>query len=177
VAYFPDLSEYTYIKHLCRPNTLNVGWLDATHPFEKEKTSAEVVSILWDYCKYSIGQTRGFQFCGINCCEYSGTIEYRRSGVLLKLGSAEVRVFGAADKIYAAPNLVYHYVSEHDYKMPDEFVIALMSGPPPGSDEYLERLRASNIPSSMTLSNYTREEAIRRIRTAAQAKGGSDRSN
>jgi hypothetical protein len=36
---------------------------------------------------------------------------------------------------------VYHYVSVHHYKPPDEFVRALREGPLPSSPEYFERLK------------------------------------
>jgi len=38
--------------------------------------------------------------------------------------------------LYAAPALIYHYVVEHDYKPPQEFIDAVMTVPQPGSEEY-----------------------------------------
>jgi hypothetical protein len=46
------------------------------------------------------------------------------------LGDAEVRVTGRDGKVYAAPNLLYHYIEKHGYKPPDEFVEALMASHP-----------------------------------------------
>jgi hypothetical protein len=57
------------------------------------------------------------------------------------LGAAEIRVFAKDGVAYAAPTLVYHYVSVHHYKPPDEFVRALREGPLPSSPEYFERLK------------------------------------
>ncbi len=70
---------------------------------------------------------------------------------MLKLGSAEIRVFGNGGKIYAAPNLIYHYVTVHGYKTPDEFVSALKEGPLPGSKEYFDRLHSLGLRCSKTL--------------------------
>jgi len=33
MAYFPDLSVYTYLHGSSDPQVLNVGWLNRTHPF------------------------------------------------------------------------------------------------------------------------------------------------
>src|SRR5262249_15003835 len=60
----------------------------------------------------------------------------------LQLGSAEILVFGKGGKIYAAPNMIYHYVTVHHYKPPDEFLQALKDGPCPPEPEYLKRLEA-----------------------------------
>ena len=40
-------------------------------------------------------------------------------------GSAEIRVRGA-NRVYAAPELVYHYVVAHQYKPPREFIEAVL---------------------------------------------------
>jgi len=41
------------------------------------------------------------------------------------LGDAEIRVLGRNDRVFAAPNLIYHYVTAHGYRPPDEFLGAL----------------------------------------------------
>jgi len=60
----------------------------------------------------------------------------------LYLGSAEIRIFGKRGKIYAAPNLLFHYITAHHYKPPDEFLSALQAGPIPPDPEYFDRLNA-----------------------------------
>ena len=45
------------------------------------------------------------------------------------LGSAEIRVLGGGGKVYAAPNLIYHYVAKHKYRPPEEFIEAVMRVP------------------------------------------------
>jgi hypothetical protein len=44
------------------------------------------------------------------------------------LGSAEIRVPGKDGKVYAAPNLIYHYIKDCGYLPPQEFIdaVALM---------------------------------------------------
>ena len=64
-------------------------------------------------------------------------------GCALPLGNAEIIVFGQRGKIYVAPNMIYHYVTAHHYKPPDEFVQALRDGPCPPEHEYIERLKSS----------------------------------
>ena len=55
------------------------------------------------------------------------------------LGSGDILVFGP-EEIYIAPDLIYHYISDHDYSPPDEFVQAVLSSPLPNSAEYFARM-------------------------------------
>jgi hypothetical protein len=64
----------------------------------------------------------------------SRSVRVRRGDEQLTIGSAEIRVFG--QRIYAAPTLIYHYVLEHHYQPPNDFVRGLLDGPRPPSDEY-----------------------------------------
>jgi len=44
-------------------------------------------------------------------------LEVARKGKTIFLGSAEVRVKGQDGKVYAAPNLIYHYVAEENHHL------------------------------------------------------------
>jgi hypothetical protein len=69
----------------------------------------------------------------------------RRHGQERRIGTAEIRVFGPMGAIYAAPTLIYHYVAEHHYKPPAEFVHAAITSPRPPSDEYRALLERHEI--------------------------------
>jgi len=70
----------------------------------------------------------------------------------MELGYAEIRVFGKGGKLYEAPNMLYHYVTVHHYKPPDEFLQALKNAPAPPSSEYLSRLEALGLTLSLVQS-------------------------
>ena len=63
-----------------------------------------------------------------------------RNGEKLVLGSAEIGVFGEAGLIYAAPNLIFHYVLVHHYSPPESFVRAMKAAPNPINSDYFKRL-------------------------------------
>jgi len=69
----------------------------------------------------------------------------QRHGEQLRIGTAEIRVFGENGAIYAAPTLIYHYVLKHQYKPPGEFVRALLIGARPPSDDYRALLQRHEI--------------------------------
>jgi hypothetical protein len=140
MAYFEDLSEYSYLdSYFYRPRTKNIGWLDATHEVPKSAPTDDELDLVWAYCKTSIAQTRGVHDCEM--CPVATSYYVKRNDEPLLLGTSEIRVFGTDGTIYAAPTLIYHYISVHHYKPPDEFLLALREGPRPPSEEYFDRLR------------------------------------
>jgi hypothetical protein len=61
-------------------------------------------------------------------------LRHQRTGLLFFRKS-----LGTFD-VYAAPNLIYHYIEVHHYKPPDEFLNALREGPRPPDRKYFKRL-------------------------------------
>lgn len=119
MAFFEDLTPYTYCHPEEEPvNTLNVGWLEFGHPFQVGETSAEFRVKLGILCQNRVKKMRGFQTCGF--CE-SG--DNHRS-------SAEIRV-AIRDRVFAAPELIHHYVVAHDYLPPAEFIEAVLASSDP----------------------------------------------
>ena len=122
--YYPDFTPYCYFEGQREPNLLNVGWLETPHLFPKKKASEELLDALFEKCLHTVNQTRGFHRCQF-CDAPTFGIKVSRNGQSVGLGSAEIRVKAKDGRGYAAPNLIYHYVSEHDYDPPKEFVAAL----------------------------------------------------
>lgn len=130
-------------------STKNIGWLCAEKYFETEVPDDLILQCLWDFCSISVAQSRGIYLCDI--CKPEQVIVTERNGHKLLLGSAEIRVF-SDDVVYAAPNLIYHYVKDHHYKPPAEFVRALISEKRPPDPGYFGRLNELNIEWGMTLT-------------------------
>jgi hypothetical protein len=93
-----------------------------------------------------------------------------RSGQKIELGYAQIIVFGRRDKIYVAPNMIYHYVTVHHYKPPDEFIQALRDGPCPPEPEYVERLKTSGLPIFYVEVLQTMWEAKEKKRAVARKR-------
>ncbi|MCA9938301.1 MAG: hypothetical protein KC418_06645 [Anaerolineales bacterium] len=143
MTYFADLSPYTYHARSQRENTWNVGWLDAAHPFSRGEVSAPFLSQLWAFCGAPVVQMRGFHTCELCNADGLEMLVVQRDGESRRLGAAEIRVFAPDGRVYAAPDLIYHYVAVHGYCPPDAFVTAVLEGPQPGTDTY-ERLVAES---------------------------------
>lgn len=128
MAWFPDLSPYTY-SAFALPGTVNVGWLEPGHPFPTGPAPAALLARLSELDGTAfVNHTRGPHRCGF--CAPGGFDGY---------GSAEIHVVGADGRVYAAPSLILHYVRDHGYLPPAEFVAAVVGGVPvdpvPGDPE------------------------------------------
>jgi hypothetical protein len=140
VTVFQDLSDYQYRRDDARPGTKNVGWLGGGQEFERATPTDALLRALWGYCKVSVVQMRGIHECEF--CSEPSSYNAEREGEQLLLGAAEIRVFSDAPSIFAAPTLIYHYVSVHHYRAPEQFIEALLVAPGPPARVYFEKLEA-----------------------------------
>jgi hypothetical protein len=144
MAYFKDLSEYAYFRRDLT-GAKNIGWLEKGYEFKTAGTSEETLDLLWEHCGVAVKQTRGFHQCDLCAAPHPHWVHASRHGINLTLGSSEIRVFSHDGRVYAAPNLIYHYVHIHHYKPPDEFLSGLKESLPPTSETYFEKLREAGI--------------------------------
>lgn len=134
--YYVDLSPYEYITGAEYAPTLNIGWLDNQHPFARGSLSTIALDRLWAFCGAWVHLTLGFHQCDF-CADDTlfGGISVSRNDKMLTLGSAEIRVFGE-NAVFAAPDMIYHYVVDHRYCPPSAFITALMNSPLPDESRY-----------------------------------------
>lgn len=108
--YLPDLAPYTYNNAKDDGKTVAIGWLGDEQKFDQGSVPQELVDKL-NKIEPS-RQTRGFHVCPL-CTSDPAT------------GSSEIRVLGLNGKIYAAPSMLIHYITCHNYLPPQEFIDAL----------------------------------------------------
>lgn len=134
MTFFPDLSPYEYASD--PDHAYNVGWLDESTPFPTGPTSTAFRQKLLSYCRpqYVVQHYMGAHTCQF-CTEPDLVVHVQWESKRIGLGNGEIRVIGT-DVVYAAPTLIYHYVADHDYQPPQEFVEAVLNGPGPGSGEH-----------------------------------------
>jgi hypothetical protein len=145
LPYYADLTAYphshtevldpatrTYRRVHHEGFVLNVGWLDPRYPFAKQQPTTVFLENLEKFYYRVVDQTRGIHICPF-CPESKSKAKWpapsTRATILnreIVLGSAEIRV-SAPGVTYACPNLIYHYIKDHDYRPPDEFIDAVMS--------------------------------------------------
>jgi hypothetical protein len=150
MAYYADLSPYKYTDTLVTVDSLpvlNVGRLAASNPFPVGDVSNEFKEKLFIHCQdqFLVNLMHGWhccQPCNLPDEEWLAPYFHAREGErYMNMGNGEVRVIGRK-VIYAAPALVYHYVTIHRYCPPDGFIEAVLTGPQPDSDEHYSLIEA-----------------------------------
>jgi hypothetical protein len=123
VTYFEDESQYSYIHDEDEFGVLNIGWLDASQDYNRGSVSSDFIERLEALCALGTCRTRGWHAC--NLCPpdapYPAMVD-SNSGNRYPVGDAEIRVPGRGGITYAAPTMMVHYVKDHGYRPPEEFI-------------------------------------------------------
>ena len=138
--YLPDLSEYSYDAIGPLPGVLAVGWLASGHAFSTGDLPPPVLTKLeYLVARSPINRTRGFHVCGLCYPDLDRVKDLASLRAMLsgwpplistpygevQLGSAEVWVPGRDHQVFAAPDLIHHYITRHHYLPPGPFIAAL----------------------------------------------------
>lgn len=137
--HYPDLSPYDYCwpsayeAAYCGLPVYNIGWLSGEHPFPTGDVPVEFPARLLALCAAQLCRNPGLHLMGYHNCEACPVQKslpgYDSPGhERIYLGSDEIRIIGR-DCAYAAPNMIYHYVTAHRYRPPDDFIGAVMNAP------------------------------------------------
>lgn len=143
MAFYEDMSAYSRRDNKERSGLVNIGWLEGGCKFATEKPESRFLDALWRYCKIATAGTRGIHRCTLCPITQKTTPLVEYNGKKLIFGSAEIRVFGKNGTVYASPNLVFHYVKDHYYCPPEEFIKAVLDLPDPFSEQYFVQLEDS----------------------------------
>ena len=142
--YFADYSLYSYETSFLDPTdpsvVYNIGWLENGHEFNIAEPDEVFLNQLFELSRTSINKMRGEHHCdlchiddvqfhvrnydGVVCRYPYRTVEVWR-GQASTLGNGEIWVRGEGDCVFAAPNLIFHYVRKHQYNPPQEFIEAV----------------------------------------------------
>lgn len=114
MTFFADLTTHTYSTNVEEQGVLNVGWLGERNPIPTGKTSWKFRNLLKQLCSKPILFHRG-----VHRCEYC-------TGCVRASGNGQIRVRDRTGIWYSAPTLILHYVTEHDYLPPRQFIDAVL---------------------------------------------------
>jgi len=119
VSYFRDLTTYNYALDKVEEDgcVLNVGWLSLGEPLPVGTVPADALERLLKIAENPVRVMRGFHFCEFCLCD---DVNDRPKG------TGEIRVTSKSGITYAAPVLICHYINEHNYLPPQEFLDTLM---------------------------------------------------
>jgi hypothetical protein len=131
MTYYADLTPYEYGPHPVPEGVeiLNVGWLEPEHDFPTSDDAPDPVfltNLITLAADHFSAATRGVHGCRHrHLFEENYQFEAVYGTRVLFLGHAEIRVVTPDGRWLAAPTLVVHYVRDHGYRPPEEFVEAV----------------------------------------------------
>jgi hypothetical protein len=143
--YLPDMSIYP--NALGSPNLRAIGWLDIEHEFPRGVTPQPVINTLKQIIvsKRDVNKMRGFHLCEFCASDMFGekympdskedfrnysdktTVYIENEDKKILLGMSEIWIPSPSHIIYAAPSLIYHYITVHHYLPPQDFLDAVQS--------------------------------------------------
>ncbi len=132
--YLADLSQYRgSFKAPNEYTVLAIGWLDDLYPFPFGPTPVEFQQRLFEHC------TRGVHalMLGFHECQFCNSwhIGFWCGKKWVPNNNGEIWI-PDGNIIYAAPVMIYHYVTDHEYRPPEAFIDAVMRCPLPYDEEY-----------------------------------------
>lgn len=129
--FYEDLSSYCYYLKKTVATVRNVGWLEKAKPYETGEVLdgflPKLSSIILgnDSVDAQANRIRSAHPCSLSDC---GTLEIESDGRKDSLGAAEIWIPSKdGSEFFAAPSMVYHYIENHNYLPPEEFMSAVMS--------------------------------------------------
>jgi hypothetical protein len=126
MSFFPDMGRESMVAS--GDHVRAIGWLNPDHPFSKGQVPAGFLARLKEFAAQSGSSARALYFGasgGIHTCEFCHTAH--------GIGNFGVP---SGDLLFVAPEMVVHYIEQHGYSPPAEFVAAVMRSPLPASEEY-----------------------------------------
>lgn len=132
--YFKDDTFYTYfLPEGCFLHEVkNVGWIDREHPYSKggsdskfiEKLKAIILTENEKTC-FSVNKVRGLHKC--NLCN-DKVITITDGAKIGYLGMSEIWIPSIHhNECYASPSLIFHYITSHAYRPPDDFIASVLN--------------------------------------------------
>ena len=109
-------------------NALNIGWLSIKHEYPKGPCSFEFIAALKQLAMTPTNLYRGVHDCEFCPPRITKPIKDRVVQEIVRdcpIGNGEIHVKGDSGVLHIAPVLLVHYVAEHNYLPPEQFITAV----------------------------------------------------
>jgi hypothetical protein len=131
MSWYPDMGRETMVAE--GDHVRAISWLSSDHPYTRGTVPAEFVDRLREFARLAMDSEKALSFGafrGFHSCEFCHRVRDSRN---FGVPSGEV--------LFVAPAMVAHYVEQHGYAPPPEFIAAVLASPLPDSSEYRSAVR------------------------------------
>jgi hypothetical protein len=126
--FIADLSTCAYFA--TNDNLRAVGWLEAGHPYQQGPVREDFLTRLKQHVATAY---QPLLFLGFHNCSLCPPGQ-RKTGLLNLL-------IPTGQLLYVTPGMVVHYIEDHGYRPPQEFIEAVMACPPQEAAAYSALLK------------------------------------
>lgn len=130
--WYEDLTECDYFGEEYSKILTAVGWLEGGKTFSTGTIPKDVYSKLCEFSKkpWTFAVFMGYHHCSLCKSQFENNNPKGVSNIFIPHNG----------KIYVCPELITHYINNHFYLPPREFIEAVYLCPPQGSMEYLKKI-------------------------------------
>jgi hypothetical protein len=117
-----------------------VGWLSNEDNYPRGQVNDEFIYKIMTLCSMPANIRRSLHVCSLcrrNFSEYSSYYNYKDNEIIC-ISNADVLVMSSEGIVYASPVQIYHYIRDHNYLPPNEFIRVIMVGGYEIPQKYLE---------------------------------------
>jgi hypothetical protein len=139
MAWRADLSPCTYVFSEAGDRVKAVGWLEPQQPYPRGGVDAAVLARLEELRR---APWEPDHFMGYHACGFCNPLKREAASRREDTGVYNLFIPGPGF-LYAAPELIVHYISKHGYAPPAEFQQAVLACPTMNSKEYRAAIRAN----------------------------------
>jgi hypothetical protein len=129
--WYEELTECDYFGKEYSNILTAVGWLENENTFPIGTVSKEVFSKLCEFGKnpWTFAVSMGYHSCSLCQFQFENNTQKGLSNIFIPHNG----------KIYVCPELITHYINNHFYLPPREFIEAVYGCPPQSSMAYLKK--------------------------------------
>jgi hypothetical protein len=141
VTHFSDGEPCTYFGTDAR-RLRAVGWLDPKHPFATGAVSAGTLERLVTFVRdpWQPVFFKGWHRCALCPPGDDPFTRFTWQQRAVPIGVANLFIPGDGF-LWAAPSMIVHYIADHGYRPPDEFLAAVEACPAMNTPAYLEAIK------------------------------------
>jgi hypothetical protein len=127
MSWFPEMSRQSMVAE--GDHVRAVGWLSSRQPYTRATVPTDFLARLREFVQLSSASADALYFpafAGLHTCEFCGK-------------DHDSRNFGvpSGDLLFVAPAMIAHYIEQHGYCPPMEFISAVVASPLPNTPAYV----------------------------------------
>ncbi|HRH44635.1 MAG TPA: hypothetical protein PKY82_23565 [Pyrinomonadaceae bacterium] len=130
--WYEDLTQCDYFGEQYPKFLTAIGWLENGKPYSTDTIPRDVYTKLCEFSKnpWTFAVFMGHHLCDLCQFQFENDSAKGVSNIFIPHNG----------KIYVCPELITHYINNHFYLPPREFIEAVYVCPPQGSMEYLKKM-------------------------------------